>query len=177
VACPELPWSSRDLASSLPSILHGPKWYLKIPLVSGECCHVSLERGAGSREPRFLVEDLKNPKFVGHDTYYQGRNNSTSIWIQTRHRPLPMTIVHYWLFNWYRELQNERWMKLCLATKFSSTSRKKNSPTQELHTMIWKTWSSGPSSLIAESIMSGTIHKACALMTCPLAWMGAKWST
>ena len=91
---------------------------------------------------------------------------STSLWIQTWHRPLLMIVVHYRWFNPCRDLPNERFMKLGLATKFSSASRKTNSLAQELHTMIYKTWCSSPGSLIAESIISGTIHKACVRMTC-----------
>jgi hypothetical protein len=36
--------------------------------------------------------------------------------------------------------------------------------------MIFKIWSSSPTSLIVESIMSKTIHKACAKMTCPIVY-------
>jgi hypothetical protein len=63
----------------------------------------------------------------------------TSIRIQTWHQSLPIISVHYRLLNQCTEMQNERFMKLGLATKLSSVPRQKNLPIQELHTMIFKT--------------------------------------
>ena len=88
--------------------------------------------------------------------------------MHTQHEPLSMTIMHYRLFNWYWELQYDRFMKLSCITKCVSVSRKKNSFVQEFQTLIFKTWNSGLGSLTAKSITSGTIYKACAQMTCPL---------
>jgi hypothetical protein len=147
-----------------------------------------MEWRAGSLH--FLKEELRNPNTVGVDIYYSLRNVFYFYRMQTRHQFLPMTIMHYKIFIQCRNLQNERYMKLSLATKFSSVLRKKNLPVQELHTMTFKTWSSGLGTCTIKSRMNGTIYKACAKMTCPLVckvksttftiipiWMRARFTT
>lgn len=132
-------------------------------VIVGKSYRVSLEQGAGSREWGFQWEELSKIlwSWVLLPIIVEGKF-SIFIYIQTRHWPQPMIVVHFWIFFRGRNLQGAKWMKLGLATNFLSAWRMKELGAHELHTMICKTWCSGPDSLTIESIMCRTIHKACA---------------